>query len=91
MGYDESNLVEKEYGQVEGSFIGHKATISCFAVIPEIPDLTIELRPAFIEKADMVLWGRTDFMRHFDVTIQEAKQVFTLLTLDAPEDVTPSK
>lgn len=78
MGYDESNLVEEEFGQVEGTFTGHRATEPFTAVVPEIPDVTIEIYPAFIQNSDTVLWGRMDFMKHFQVTVNEPKQQFAI-------------
>jgi hypothetical protein len=90
MGYDESNLVPEEFGQVAGDFTAQRATVPSYMVVPQIPDLRIEFYPAFIEDSEIAIWGRLDFMSHFEVTIQEYNQVFTLRPI-RQGDVTPSK
>jgi hypothetical protein len=81
MGYDDSTLVEEIFGQAEGTGIGYKAIKPSIAFVPEIPDSSFEFFPQFIRNSDTALWGRMDFMMHFEVTIQEFNQVFTILPI----------
>jgi hypothetical protein len=43
--------------------------------------VTIVLNPSFVVGAQMVLWGRRDFMTFFDVAFQETQQRFTITPL----------
>ncbi len=63
----------------------------CTMHVPEIPGTVIEFYPQFIQGSQMVLWRRQDFMKHFDVTIRESAQSFTVTAVDpnAPEAATP--
>lgn len=78
MGYDSTLLVEESFTQASGSGVAYRATKPCVARVPEIPDVEIEIFPQFIQGADMVLWGRMDFMKVFEVTIREAMQTFVI-------------
>jgi hypothetical protein len=78
MGYDDTTLVEEIFGQAEGTGIGYKATKPSTAIVPEIPDKRFEFFPQFIRNSETALWGRMDFMRHFEVTISEVNQSFTI-------------
>jgi hypothetical protein len=78
MGYDPSMLVEETFNQVSGTGTAYRATVPCTAVVPEIPDIEVELFPQFVLGSDLALWGRMDFMKRFEVTIQEFNQNFTI-------------
>lgn len=79
MGYTDDTLTPEEFGQASGTNgIGFKATVPCTAVVPEIPDVTIEMLPLFVQGSQYPLWGRLDFMAKFDLTIQENQQQFSI-------------
>jgi hypothetical protein len=55
-----------------------RAKTSCHGQVIGIPDVTIELQPAFSSASPSVLWGRMDFMAAFGVTLDEKQQQFGL-------------
>jgi hypothetical protein len=81
MGYDDQTLAEEIFGQAEGTGIGYRATRPSVAVVPEIPDKPFDFFPQFIRNSDTALWGRMDFMMHFEVTIREFSQSFSIRPL----------
>lgn len=81
MGYSTATLVPETFGQAGGTGNGYLATQPCTAVVPEIPGTVVSMTPSFIPGSGMVLWGRTDFMMAFDVTISESSQQFTITAL----------
>jgi hypothetical protein len=78
-GYDATSLREEAFIHAGGAGIAYMALHPCKAHVPEIPDVVFDIYPQFIRGAQMVLWGRRDFMRTFDVTIQEADQRFIVV------------
>jgi hypothetical protein len=79
MGYAASQLQRTEVGTAKGVGYGWRATVPCVATVAGAtpPVLTVSLLPIFIESATP-LWGRGDIMRMFALTIEDAKQTFTL-------------
>lgn len=78
MGYTVETLHEEAFLQVGGSATAYRATEPCSAFVPEIPEVVVEMYPLFVRGAEMILWGRTDFMAEFDVRLMEKAQVFTI-------------
>ena len=78
LGYSTATLKEETFTQAGGTGTGYVAQQPCTAIVPEIPGTVIQLFPQFILGGQMVLWGRSDFMALFDVTIQESQQSFTI-------------
>jgi len=50
-------------------------------MLPGDPARSFDLHPNFVESADMTLWGRMDFFRHWHVVVTEASQQFTLMKI----------
>lgn len=55
-----------------------RARTPCKAYVIGLPSIVLELRPAFSSASPWVLWGRTDFMVTFDISVSERNQHFTL-------------
>lgn len=78
MGYSAGDLQMSQGIQAGGTMTTYRALSPCSATIPEIPSVTVSLSPVFIQGSRTILWGRQDFMQHFDVTIMESRQCFSL-------------
>lgn len=78
MGYTAAMLEVQQIGQVAGTVNAFKAMQPCTAVVPEMPHISVPIKPLFVPGAQMVLWGRCDFMAAFDVILQEKSQTFTI-------------
>jgi hypothetical protein len=78
MGYTRADLTLVEGTQVSGSVNLLRATRPAEARVPEFPDLVFDMAPFFVDGCRHALWGRADLMRHFDVTIMERLQQFSL-------------
>ena len=78
MGYSTETLEARPFTQVGGASAGYTALQPCTGFVPEIADVVIEMRPMFIEGAQVALWGRQDFMSRFDVTFRERQQEFII-------------
>ncbi len=78
MGYTPQTLVPETFGQAGGTGTAFRAQQPCTAYVPEIPQVVVSMTPSFIPGAQMVLWGRKDFMTYFDVAFQETQQRFTI-------------
>ena len=81
MGYGTTTLVTETFEQAGGSGNGYRALRARTAVVPEIPGTVVSMTPSFIPGSGVVLWGRTDFMMAFDVTVSESNQQFTITAL----------
>jgi hypothetical protein len=79
MGYTAAQLQRIEVGTAKGVGYGWRATVPCVATVAGAtpPVLTVELLPTFVESAT-ALWGRGDVMRMFALTIEDAREAFTL-------------
>ena len=78
MGYEPEDLQREPCVQAGGTTFAYMATKPCTAVVPEIPDVPVSFNPTFIQGAQIILWGRQDVMRSFDVTIMETQQRFSI-------------
>jgi hypothetical protein len=78
MGYSGADLAFVQGSQVSGSVTLRRATTPAAAYVPEFPDLVFNMAPFFVDGCQHALWGRADLMRHFDVTIMERLQQFSL-------------
>jgi hypothetical protein len=78
MGYSTTTLTEETFLQAAGTGSAYRALAPSSAHVPEIPDVEIEMYPQFVRGAQLVLWGRRDFMTRFDVTIQESQKAFII-------------
>lgn len=78
LGYAPRDLEPRTVQQVVGVAEAWTVTAPCSAVIAGAPDHQFGLRPFFIEGAQQALWGRTDVLRAFDVTVSERSQAFSL-------------
>jgi hypothetical protein len=81
MGYSPATLTQETFTQAAGNGVGYRATQQCTAVVPEIPLKVVQMMPSFIQGAQMVLRGRTDFMRAFEVAFHETQQRFTITAI----------
>ena len=78
MGYTAGDLKAEQGTQVGGSVTVYRANVSSQAFVPEIPGRVFDLNPCFVQGCQTPLWGRSCLMRHFDITIMETKQQFSL-------------
>jgi hypothetical protein len=78
MGYSRVDLIFEQGTQVGGSITLRRAIRPSRGCVPEFPDLIFDVTPFFVDGCQHALWGRADLMRHFDVTIMERRQQFTL-------------
>ena len=79
MGYAAEDLESVRGTQVGGSVTLHNAKKSSRAFVPEVPEVTFDITPSFVQGCQTALWGRLDLMRQFDVTIMERRQQFALI------------
>lgn len=84
MGYTGADLDTTQGTQVGGSLTLRNAKTPAQAYIPEIPGLTFEIWPSFVQGCQTALWGRADFMRQFNITIMERAQQFVLTRSNGP-------
>jgi hypothetical protein len=77
MGYDGTTLEPMTVGTAAAPTQVLRATRPCAAYLLGLPEVQLSLLPVF-SASPYVLWGRTDFMATFTVTIDEKKQRFTL-------------
>jgi hypothetical protein len=85
MGYTVADIVAEQGTQVGGSVTMWRATRPSQAYIPELPDVVFAFNPCFVQGCQIPLWGRSDLMQHFDVTIMERHKQFSLTRVpDAP-------
>jgi hypothetical protein len=82
LGYSADDVRAQPTTQAGGSLVVQLALRPVTAVVPEIEDVVIEIHPLFVLGSTTVLWGRRDVMRHFDVTIMESQQAFSLTPVD---------
>jgi len=73
LGYTDEDLVDQEVGQVKGMICGRDAQRPCEAWVFGHPELTFEMSPIFIETFE-ALWGRTDLMNAFRVSISDRRR-----------------
>jgi hypothetical protein len=78
MGYTPATLTPETFRQVGGAGTAYRALAPSTAVVPEIPGVTVQMHPQFVQGSEMVLWGRMDFMRYFNVAFDEPNQQFTI-------------
>ncbi len=78
LGYSHGDLAFEQGTQVSGSVALRRAIKPSKAHVPEFPDLGFDLAPFFVEGCQHALWGRTDLMWRFDVTIMERRRQFSL-------------
>jgi hypothetical protein len=83
LGYTRADLVRVEGTQVGGSVTLLRAIRPSRVYVPELPDLAFELAPFFVHGCQHALWGRADLMAHFDVTISESRQQFSIIPASA--------
>lgn len=77
MGYDQSNLQRSQVGTAGSPATVFVATDPCFGSVVGLPDVKFEMKPVF-SPSEYVLWGRSDFMAVFDVSISEKTQEFAI-------------
>ena len=82
MGYTVADLKAEAGTQAGGSLTYHRSLKPSYALVPEAPDLVMEMHPVFVEGAQSALWGRMDFMLHYLVTIMEPQQAFAIARHD---------
>lgn len=82
MGYTGADLVTVQGTQVGGSVTLRNAIKPSEAYVPEIDDLVFPLKPCFVQGCQNALWGRADLMQHFDITIMQRTQRFSLTRCD---------
>lgn len=78
MGYTAAGLEAEQGNQVSGSVTLRHAIEPSQAYVPQIADLVFPIKPCFVQGCQIALWGRADLMQHFDITIMERAQQFTL-------------
>jgi hypothetical protein len=76
MGYGADQLEQITIGTAGSAAEAFRAKVPCTAVVVGIPQVSIDLKPVFSASSSYVLWGRTDFMATFGVTIMEKSQEF---------------
>jgi hypothetical protein len=84
MGYASGDLNAEQGTQVGGSVTMLQATKPAHAFVPELAEVVFDLHPCFVHGCQTPLWGRKDLMAHFDITIMERRQQFSLRT-DEPD------
>ena len=83
MGYAPADLDTVQGVQVGGSVTLRNAKRSSEAYVPEISDLVFPVKPCFVQGCQIALWGRSDLMQHFDITIMDRNQQFSLTRNDS--------
>jgi hypothetical protein len=79
LGYSSDALEPKTIRQVGGTTVDAlRAALPCAAHIAGDPSRPFEIRPLFVRGAALVLWGRTDFMKAWDVCLHERESRCTL-------------
>jgi len=78
MGYAGGDLVTSQGTQVGGSVTLRNATTPSRAYVPEMPNVVFPILPCFVHGCQNALWGRSDLMQQFDVTIMDRRQQFAL-------------
>jgi hypothetical protein len=86
MGYSTKDVTHQQGTQVGGSLNMWQAIKPATAHIPEIPEVTFEFRPVFVQGCRTALWGRKDFLQIFDLTVIEREQRFILTYVGAEND-----
>ena len=78
-GYDPTGLTAQVMTQAGGTTTSYVATANCSAVVVDLENTTFSLAPTFVD-GSYVLWGRTDFMNTFDITLLQSQNRFTVST-----------
>jgi hypothetical protein len=78
LGYDDGDLTEYQGTQAQGAMSMYRAAIPIEAQLPG-DTRPFELHPSFIANGEMVLWGRLDLFRVFNVSFSETAQNFALI------------
>jgi hypothetical protein len=85
--YAEADLVRRVIHDIDGQEReSWDAKTPCRAFVPDAPQLAssrrygpvFELLPCFSPGANSPVWGRRDFLRHFDLTLMERRQQFSI-------------
>lgn len=77
MGYTSATLTQETITQAAGTAMAYRALQPSTAVVPEIPEVPVEICPTFVQ-GQVALWGRLDFMACFEVVIMEKQQQFSI-------------
>lgn len=67
LGFTVADLREDRGQQVLGEMHTYRSVWPVRAVLPGLEKMPFDLEPVFVPGARTVLWGRLDFMRHWDV------------------------
>lgn len=79
LGYDTTTLSPpRDFGHAGGVGSSYSALVPCTAAVPQVPNRTFELNLQFVDGGQFFLWGRSDFMAAFDVTIRQSRLEFSL-------------
>lgn len=81
MNYTPRDLEQGQGVSAAGTMVTYLGRKPCTVVVPEIPSVKVSFQPLFIQGARTILWGRQDFMQHFDVTIMHSRQTFAITPL----------
>lgn len=78
LGYSDDALedLSGSVSQAGGEASAYRATVPTVASVSGGPTTEFEMWPLFMRDGEMVLWGRGDFMAHFDVWISESQMMF---------------
>ena len=83
LGYTGATLKDEDFIQAGGVGKAYRATQTSTAVVQGLEGgPSVLMTPSFIRGGQWVLWGRTDFMRVFNVGFFESQQVFTITAAD---------
>lgn len=77
MGYDAPKLEPINVGTAGAIAQALRAKEPCTGQVIGIPDVMVDFSPVF-SSSPFVLWGRTDFMAVFGISIYEKRQQFML-------------
>lgn len=77
LGYKVDDLVPVEVGQVEGSVSAWEARKPCEAFVSGAEAVKFEVSPLFVATLN-ALWGRSDLMITYEVSVSEKAQELTL-------------
>jgi hypothetical protein len=66
LGYSVADLERVEGQQVQGRIDFWRARRPLTAAIAGLSEIPFELQPSFLDGTSSVLWGRQDFMTHWD-------------------------
>jgi len=78
MGYDQTTLSTSQIGTAGAVTQVFQAKQPCEAFVVGLAGVVFKLAPVFSPSSPYVLWGRSDFMAAFGVSIYEARQEFEL-------------